>query len=387
MKKINFLYFIEGLNLGGQQSFYYNVFKHVSDDMNISVAYLKEQDDMLDHYMEFAVKADRIGDGDALIYANFGGMMKYVKLIYKLSVYVKKNEIDFIACNAFVTFMVANAVSLLTGTKCVRFIGGDLRRSGAKYFNNRFLSFIYKIPTKYFGYSFMYQELVKRGVNPNKMAWKYSGHGVDTELFKPAPELVDDLKQELGIPPSTIVIGWIGRLPHIKEIFETIDVLKELKKLSIDFRFLIVGDGPARGRVEEELSQIDALKQTILLGFVPYREVYRYINVMDIVPLLDEDPHGGSIIREAMACGKVVITTDGASGVQRGLVDNNLSGILVLPEDRVSEAAKAIRDLFSNPGKINRIGIAARDKAVKELSFSHLGKVVSDEVSMLQTRG
>ena len=57
---------------------------------------------------------------------------------------------------------------------------------------------------------------------------------------------------------------------------------------------------------------------------------------------MDIDPQGGSHIREAMSCERAVISVDGNSGVQRDLIQNNKTGFLVSPDNRISEAAEII---------------------------------------------
>ena len=63
---------------------------------------------------------------------------------------------------------------------------------------------------------------------------------------------------------------------------------------------------------------------------------------MDIVPLLESDPHGGSILREAMACGKLVLTVDGPSHAQTSFITHQTTGLLVDSATFLNDAFDAV---------------------------------------------
>ena len=69
---------------------------------------------------------------------------------------------------------------------------------------------------------------------------------------------------------------------------------------------------------------------------------------MDIVPLLEKNPAGGSIVREAMACGKLVISVDGKNNVQASWIKNEDNGILVSDYNYIIESADIIEDYLKN---------------------------------------
>jgi len=97
-------------------------------------------------------------------------------------------------------------------------------------------------------------------------------------------------------------------------------------------------------------------------------QVNRYVNAMDIVPLLEEDPQGGSIVREAMACGRIALSVDGTSGTQRRFMPAG-AAILVPPGQFVAAAADAILTLADDPQARATIGKNARRYAVHHMSF------------------
>jgi len=121
-------------------------------------------------------------------------------------------------------------------------------------------------------------------------------------------------------------------------------------------------------------------EKVIFTGKVKYSSVPKYISLMDVVPLIDNDPHGGSILREAMSCGKVVITVNGVSNAQSDFIENNVDGILIKSKDRVCNAANIIEQVLSDSKVRKNIEKNAREKVLKEFSFINLTKRVEYEI-------
>ena len=66
---------------------------------------------------------------------------------------------------------------------------------------------------------------------------------------------------------------------------------------------------------------------------------------MDVVPLLARDPQGGSIIREAMAAGKLTVSVDGPSKVQSEIMKEDYS-LLVPSKNFAHEAAQSFLQIY-----------------------------------------
>ena len=89
-------------------------------------------------------------------------------------------------------------------------------------------------------------------------------------------------------------------------------------------------------------------------------------DVPDVLAALDlllvpswEEPFGRTVI-EGMAMGRVVLAT--AAGGPREIVHDGVDGVLLAPREPAAWADAAAR-LLSDPGELERIGVAARDSA------------------------
>jgi glycosyltransferase involved in cell wall biosynthesis len=384
---MNVLFYIEGLNLGGQQTFWLNIFKRCNgNNITLYVGVVKESTALLKDYQAIAKKIVRIGDQSTTLRFNLQSIPKITKQAIALRKIVKENQIDIVACNGPFTFAASVFASFLCEFSLIRFVGGDLRKHEKSLFSFTALNFIYRRPKKYFGYQFMYQELLKKGVKNNQIAFNFSGNAVDEKLFKPATiDKKRNARRASGISDNEIVLGWVGRISPDMEVFETIKLFIEISSKIPAAKLIVVGDGSSKPYIVDWISNQGLSNRVIFTGFVPYEEVHQWYQKMDVVALLDVDPHGGSIIREAMSCGVVPLTVDGNSRSQRDIIEHGVSGILISPENRIQSAAEWLINLNSDRDRLEKLKVGARSKVLESLSFSSLAKAFELELQSVKS--
>lgn len=122
--------------------------------------------------------------------------------------------------------------------------------------------------------------------------------------------------------------------------------------------FVWVGDGELRAAFEERLAQLGIRQHWTITGWVsnpfPIVAASRFV----IHSALYEGLSYATI--EAMILGKPIVATDGTG--TRDAIMPGVTGLLT-PAGDVSAFADAIADLFDNPGAVDRMGAAARDRA------------------------
>ena len=131
----NTLFFIEGMNFGGQQTFMYNVLKHMQhEDVVLHTVFVFEGD-MLANYRSISTNIQQIGQPYDP-FDVFKNKRIIIKIIYDLVRYIKKHKIELIYSNGFCSFFCSSFASLITNIKHFRFIGGDLTKNEPFHFNN-----------------------------------------------------------------------------------------------------------------------------------------------------------------------------------------------------------------------------------------------------------
>lgn len=150
----------------------------------------------------------------------------------------------------------------------------------------------------------------------------------------------------------------------------------------------IVGDGPDRGRLEEERRRSPHKQRIELAGRLSHAEVLRQMRAADIFALIGWAEPFGVVFLEAMAAGlPVVACADaGVAEVMTGAeipddpalatwsLPPRANGVLVPPKD-IPAAGRALEFLLLNPEARRQIGAEAQRKVLAEFTWdSVVGK-------------
>lgn len=148
----------------------------------------------------------------------------------------------------------------------------------------------------------------------------------------------------------------VGRLVPWKGVGAVIRALKELPELS----FVIVGDGPERGRLEALAKELGLTERVIFTGALSHGEAPRYVRHADAFVLNTCYEGFSHVILEAFAMGTPVATT--AAGGNPEQVTDGETGV-VFPFDHSEEIAKAVRRLEDPILRARIVGNAQRKVA------------------------
>ena len=117
--------------------------------------------------------------------------------------------------------------------------------------------------------------------------------------------------------------------------YKAIDVLlhagKPLLTNDRSLRLVLAGDGPLRGELEGLASSLGISDQTVFLGTQGPEEIVRLLQGCETMVLPSRMEPFGIVLIEAMACKTPVVATT-VGGIPE-IVDNEITGILVPPED------------------------------------------------------
>lgn len=137
-------------------------------------------------------------------------------------------------------------------------------------------------------------------------------------------------------------------------------------------RFLFVGDGPERDRLEALSRSLGVHDRVEFLGFrSDVRELVRQCDLF-VLPSLDEGLP--LAVLEAMMVGKPVVATR-AGGTSEAVLDG-VTGIVVEPRD-VAALADAVRTVLADPELAARMGAAGRVRARSRFSADAMGDAVA----------
>jgi len=191
----------------------------------------------------------------------------------------------------------------------------------------------------------------------NKKKVQVIPNGIDVKNFS-----VERKAQSVEEKPD-FMIGIVGRLVPQKGHRVFINVMKKLHDEFPNLKCIFVGEGFERENLES-LIQNAGLTQTIkIVGEQPdMPSVYAALDML-VMPSLEEGLP--MVLLEAMSAGLPVVAT--RVGAIPSVVENGINGMLVDPNDS-DGLYLAIKDVLSNPEKMNQFSAAA--KRTVELQYS-----------------
>jgi sugar transferase (PEP-CTERM/EpsH1 system associated) len=193
------------------------------------------------------------------------------------------------------------------------------------------------------------------GINDSKVV--RICNGVDTTVFRPAAAESRQLLPAEWRSSKTVVIGSVSRLSEIKDPLNLIRSFIELRATPIGqrARLLLIGDGELKDKGLAMLREAGALEAAWLPG--SRDDIPQLLRCMDLFVLSSRREGISNTLLEAMATGLPVIAT--ATGGNLELVQNEVSGRLVPPEDSAALAA-ALLEYVRDSGLRAAQGNAAR---------------------------
>ncbi len=189
--------------------------------------------------------------------------------------------------------------------------------------------------------------------------------GIDlTDLVSVKPRA--ELRRDLGLEGFTVL--FIGRLVPIKGADVLIDAVRGASNLYV----VIAGDGPERAALEKQAKQsgVDAR----FLGTVDAARRGELLRACDVVTVPSRVLENGRseglplTLIEALGAARPVVAA--ASGAVDELIDDEVSGLIVPPED-ASALHRALTRLQNNRGLVNALSKAGQKRA-QEREWSHL---------------
>lgn len=158
------------------------------------------------------------------------------------------------------------------------------------------------------------------------------------------------LRARLGFAPDNVVVGTIARLFKLKGHDDLLAVAPGLVRLCPQIRFLLVGDGPWRGRLEHKARSLGLEKHMVFAGLVAPSEVPPLVGIMDILVHLSLREGLPRAVPQALAAARPVVAYD-VDGAREACLESE-TGFLLHPGDL--------------PGLRERLLRLARDPALRE---------------------
>ncbi|MFA5119268.1 MAG: glycosyltransferase family 4 protein [Candidatus Omnitrophota bacterium] len=215
-------------------------------------------------------------------------------------------------------------------------------------------------------------------------------YGIDYHEFRPQQEDVrSKARERLGIRDNELLVGMAACFKPQKNPLDFIRIASLIseycvsEKLPCRVRFLLVGDGVLRGRIEKKIGESGLGSQVILAGWrFDMPELYAAMDVLVLTSLWEGLP---VVVLEAMRLEVPVVVTN--TGGVAEVVKNGVTGFLVAAREPAL-MARQVSALLKNDALRKRLGQASREALGDSFSA---GKMVLETAGMyesiLKTKG
>jgi L-malate glycosyltransferase len=199
----------------------------------------------------------------------------------------------------------------------------------------------------------------------------YITNALDIEACKPTRDR-QSVRRELGLDPDAPVIGTVGRLVPVKGLSVLLEAAVDLAPAVPHLKILIVGDGPERERLTEQVAATGLAGIVHLVGF--RHDVADLLAAFDVFALPSLSEGLPMVLLEAMAL-QIPIVASRVGGVAEVLMDGE-SGLLVAPGEPGS-LATACHRLLAEQHLATRLATAARQRLEQQYSADRMASAVA----------
>lgn len=207
--------------------------------------------------------------------------------------------------------------------------------------------------------------LSRFGIPAAKLRTVYNG--IDLARFVPDDDRARRVRQQLGLSPTTFVVGLFGQMLAHKGHATLIGAARLLAQQGVTPAFLFVGaleNPPYEAELRARL-EADGLRDAFT--FTGWRQdVHDVISAVDVAVVATTTPEPAALsLMETMAMGRPIVATQ--TGGTAELVADGETGLLFPPGDELLLARHLAR-LHANPDE--RVSMGATGRARVEARFS-----------------
>ncbi|MCW0216171.1 MAG: glycogen synthase [Pseudonocardia sp.] len=198
-------------------------------------------------------------------------------------------------------------------------------------------------------------------------------NGIDTEFYR--PDQGRDAVVAAGVDPDRPIVVFVGRITRQKGLGH---LVAAAHSISPDAQIVLCAGAPDTPEIAEEtekaVSELAAARPGVIwvrrmLGTPEVRQLLSAATVF-VCPSVYEPL--GIVNLEAMACGTAVVASD-VGGIPE-VVEDGVTGTLVHYDEHDTDAfraglADAVNALLADPSRAEAMGVAGRERAVREFAW------------------
>jgi len=346
MKKINIIFLVLSLEIGGTEKHIYNLISNLNrDKYNPIICCLYGLGEIGDALIKDGVK---VYHGLMRSRGDLSGVLRLIRIIKNEGIcimYIMNSPLT--VCWGLFCAKLTGVGKVLTRITVTEPVSHAARR---RLVNNVALSFFDIIIAQS---NFHKKYLIKHYVlNAERIKVVYNGVAVESfRSLSGAPSL----RQELDIPDGAPVVGIVARLSPEKNVSLFLNAAGRILLKFPDSHFVVAGDGPERRKLEKIACELSIQAKVHFLGM--RQDIPRIISSFDVAVMSSNIENFSNAVLEYMAAAKPVIATD-VGNTHEQVVEGE-TGFLISSGDAEALAASALK-LLKDRGLSRKMGEAGK---------------------------
>ncbi len=182
--------------------------------------------------------------------------------------------------------------------------------------------------------------------------------GLPKDNFYPDGKKVAELRKELleGRKYLFCTVARLAKEKNLEFILESLALYKKEKGMA-DFRFALIGEGPEKENLQQQVRELGLSKEVCFVGEVPNTEIKNYCSASDLFLFASKSETQGIVLLEAMATGTPVLAVRG-TGTQ-DIVKDGINGYMV---NEIEEFTEKLIDILENK-ELDLLSLGASKRA------------------------
>ena len=195
--------------------------------------------------------------------------------------------------------------------------------------------------------------------------------GLDEDRFKPGPSF---LRPGLGWGEEDLVVGYVGRLAHLKGVDLLAEAFREVSQQQPRARLLLVGHGEEEHTLRRVLASELSQRWVHIQESVEHEELPAWYRAMDLLVMPSRYENFSNAVLEAMACGVPLLASD--IGGNRVLA--SAGGGWLFKPGSFESLAERLRDILGNPQLLKARGAQGSEFVRGRYNWSHTARCLED---------
>jgi glycosyltransferase involved in cell wall biosynthesis len=362
MRKINLLYVITKLELGGAQKQLLSLISSLdSGGFNLFLFTAKEG-----FLIEEARSIKGLIIGASRFLERPINPLKDILALLEICVFIRKNRIDIVHTHSSKAGIIGRWAARLSGIKAIiHTVHGWPFHDYQPYLLRKIYIWLERISAKFTDLIIVVSERDKENGLANNIAkaeiYRLVRYGIDKKQF----QLKDNsIRKELGLSDEEVVVGSVACFKPQKSPEDFVKLASRVTQGFPRARFLLVGDGALRPKIKNLISKYNLDSRVILAGW--RRDIPRLLSAMDAFVLTSLWEGLPISVLEAMTASVPVVVTD--TGGIKEIVCEGENGYLVKRSD--------IEEMT------DKINMLLKDEALRKCIAEKAGKSLGEEFSI-----